>query len=126
MYEVGTAVEVRALHVMPGAEGREGQLHDHDYRVEAVVRRAELDGRGMVCDLDRLQAALQRTAGHVEGADLEIIRPREAEAVTVEIFARWAHGFMADAIARAGGELLTVKVWESPVAFASYTAPLTP
>ncbi len=27
MYEVGSAVEVRAFHVMPGAEGPEGEPH---------------------------------------------------------------------------------------------------
>ena len=27
MYEVGTATEVRAFHIMPGMEGPEGELH---------------------------------------------------------------------------------------------------
>ena len=46
MYQVGTAIEVRPFHVMPGMEGPEGELHSHDYRIEVVVERATLDDRG--------------------------------------------------------------------------------
>ncbi|MGH9276912.1 MAG: 6-pyruvoyl trahydropterin synthase family protein, partial [Acidimicrobiales bacterium] len=99
MYEVGTGVEVRAQHVMPGVEGPEGRLHSHDYRIEVVVEREALDERGMVCDLDVLDAALGSIADQVRDQDLEVIRPPEAEAVTVEVFARWAHGALADALA---------------------------
>jgi 6-pyruvoyltetrahydropterin/6-carboxytetrahydropterin synthase len=125
MYQVGTAVEVRALHVMPGVEGPEGELHAHDYKIEVLVGRAELDGRGMVCDLDILDDALQRVADTVRDADLEVIRPPEAEAVTVEVFARWAHGALADAVRAGGGQDLTVRVWENPVAFGAFAMPVT-
>ena len=57
MYQVGTAIEVRAFHVMPGVEGPEGQRHSHNYKLEVLVGRAELDDRGMVCDLDILDGA---------------------------------------------------------------------
>jgi 6-pyruvoyltetrahydropterin/6-carboxytetrahydropterin synthase len=125
MYQVGTAVDVRALHVMPGVEGPEGELHAHDYKIEVLVGRAELDSRGMVCDLDILDDALQRVADTVRDADLEAIRPPEAEAVTVEVFARWAYGALADAVRTGGGHDLTVRVWENPVAFGAYGAPVT-
>ena len=125
MHEVGTGVEVNAFHVMPGMEGPEGELHAHDYRLDIVVRRAQLDERGMVCDLDLLDAALKETAGRVAGQDLEMIRPPEAEAVTVEIFARWVYDSLAPAVRAAGGEDLSVRVWESPVAFGGYAAPVS-
>jgi 6-pyruvoyltetrahydropterin/6-carboxytetrahydropterin synthase len=124
VYQVGTAIEVRAFHVMPGVEGPEGQLHAHDYKLEVLVERADLDGRGMVCDLDILDGALQRVADTVRDADLEVIRPSDAEAVTVEVFARWAHDALAEAVRSGGGEDLTVKVWESPLAFGAYRAPV--
>ena len=124
MNEVGTGVEVKAFHVMPGMEGPEGELHSHDYRLDILVRRAQLDERGMVCDLDILDAALKETADRVAGENLEIIRPPEAEAVTVEIFARWVHDSLAPAVRAAGGEELRVRVWESPVAFGGYSAPV--
>jgi 6-pyruvoyltetrahydropterin/6-carboxytetrahydropterin synthase len=125
VYEVGTAVEVRALHVMPGHEGPEGQLHAHDYRLEVVVGRAALGPEGMVCDLDILDEALQRVADRLRDADLQVIRPPDAEAVTVEVFARWLHGTLADAVRASGGTDLAVRVWESPEAFGGYRAPVT-
>ena len=125
VYQVGTAIEVRALHVMPGVAGPEGELHAHDYKVEVLVARADLDERGMVCDLDILDGALQRVADTVRDADLDVIRPPDAEAVTVEVFARWAHDALAEAVRAGGGEDLTVRIWESPVAFGAYRAPVT-
>jgi 6-pyruvoyltetrahydropterin/6-carboxytetrahydropterin synthase len=123
-YQVGTAKEVRALHVMPGMEGPEGQLHAHDYRIEVLVERSTLGEEGMVCDLDLLDGALNGIVERVRDQDLDTIRPADAEAVTVEIFARWAHGAIASAVRSAGGETLTVRVWESPVAFGGYRAPV--
>ncbi|HEY3000532.1 MAG TPA: 6-carboxytetrahydropterin synthase [Acidimicrobiales bacterium] len=125
MYEVGTAIEVRALHVMPGVEGPEGELHAHDYRLEVVVGRADLGDRGMVCDLDVLDAALQDVADRLRDADLEVIRPADAEAVTVEVFARWLHAELAGPVKAGGGEDLAVRVWESPTAFGGYRATVT-
>jgi 6-pyruvoyl-tetrahydropterin synthase len=90
--------------------------------VEVVIERATLDGRGMVIDLDVVDAALRDAVAAIEGKDLDSIRPTEAEAVTVEILAQWFHARLAEAIAAAGGEALAVRVWESPTAFGGYRA----
>jgi len=107
---------------MPGLPGPEGQLHDHDYRIEIVVNRGQLDGRGMVCDLDVLDAAVTELTSRVEDRNLEEIRPAGAEAVTVEVFARWVHDNLSPTVAAAGGEALAVRVWETSVAFGGYQA----
>src|ERR1700740_2302594 len=120
--EVGLSRSVRAFHIMPGLPGPEGQLHDHDYRIEIVVDREQPDGRGMVCDLDLLEAALSERPGRIEARSLEETRPAEAEAVTVEVFARWVHDTLSPAVTAAGGESLAVRVWETPVAFGGYRA----
>lgn len=121
MFQVGTAIEFPAQHIMPGVEGPEGELHSHDYRLDVVVEREKLDDRGMVCDLDVLEAALQGIDAIVHGKNLEVIRPVDAEAVTVEVFARWAHDFLADAIRNTGAETLAVRVWESSTSFGGYS-----
>jgi 6-pyruvoyltetrahydropterin/6-carboxytetrahydropterin synthase len=123
-FEVGASAELRALHRIPWLPPPEGDLHAHDYRVEVVVQRATLDERGMVCDLDVVEAALQVAVAVLEGKDLDMIRPAEAEAVTVEILARWFHKRLADTIRRAGGEALAIRIWESPTAFGGYHAQL--
>ena len=122
MYETGTALEVHAFHVMPGMPPPEGERHSHDYRFDVVVSRDDLDERGMVVDLDLLDGALRDAAAQVDGADLEKIV--DAEAVTVEVFARWLHDQLSAALGRLAGVTLAVRVWESPVAFGGYTATL--
>src|ERR1700761_4507344 len=123
--EVGLSRGVLAFHIMPGMPGPEGQLHSHDYRIDVVVDREQLDERGMVCDLDVLEAALTELTSRVDGRNLEEIRPADAEAVTVEVFARWVHDTLASTVRAAGGENLSVRVWETPEAFGGYRAPLT-
>ena len=120
--EVGLSRSVRAFHIMPGLPGPEGQLHHHDYRIDIAVDRAQLDDRGMVCDLDVLDAALTELTSKVEGRNLEEIRPAGAEAVTVEVFARWVHDSLSAVVAAAGAEALAVRVWETPAAFGGYRA----
>jgi 6-pyruvoyltetrahydropterin/6-carboxytetrahydropterin synthase len=121
-FEVGTSADLRALHRIPWLPPPEGDLHAHDYRVEVVVERGALDGRGMVCDLDVVEAALREAVAELEGKNLDSIRPPEAEAVTVEILARWFHARLGDAIRVAGGEVLAIRVWESTTAFGGYRA----
>lgn len=122
-FEVGTAKSVHAFHIMPGMPGPEGTLHSHDYRIEVVVRRAQL-ADGMVCDLDVLDAALDKVVDTVADQDLEKIRPDGFDAVTVEVFALWVHGELAEPVRSGGGEHLTVRVWESEVAYGGYAAAL--
>lgn len=122
-FEVGTAASVRAFHVMPGMPGPEGTLHSHDYRIDVIVRRATL-ADGMVCDLDVLDGALARVVDTVAGEDLDTIRPEGVDAVTVEVFAKWVHDVLREAVGGAGGEHLTVRVWESDVAYGAYAADL--
>jgi 6-pyruvoyltetrahydropterin/6-carboxytetrahydropterin synthase len=124
-YQVGTGCSVHAFHVMPGAPGPEGELHAHDYRLEVVAERAELDGRGMVCDLDVLDGALRQAAERLDGQDLELIRPPGADAVTVEVFARWLYDTLAEPVRKSGADVLGVRVWESADAFGGYRAPLS-
>jgi 6-pyruvoyl-tetrahydropterin synthase len=109
---------------MPGMPPPEGERHSHDYRLDAVVRRDDLDERGMVVDLDLLDQALRDAAAQVEDADLETIQPADAAAVTVEVFARWLHAQLAAAVGPLPGVTLAVRVWESPVAFGGYTSSL--
>jgi 6-pyruvoyltetrahydropterin/6-carboxytetrahydropterin synthase len=122
-YEVGLSRNVRAAHIMPGLPGPEGQLHQHDYRIEVVVNREQLDGNGMVCDLDVLGAALSQLISRIDGRNLEEIRPAGVAAVTVEVFARWVHDTLSPAIAGSAPDALAVRIWENPAAFGGYRAP---
>lgn len=121
-YEVGTEAPLRAVHRLPWMTGPEGEPHAHDYRVQLTVRRAALDERGMVCDLDLLDGALRDLVSRLDGQDLDAI-VEDAEAVTVEVLARWLHGRLSEPVRSAGGEWLGVRVWESGEAYGAYRGP---
>jgi 6-pyruvoyltetrahydropterin/6-carboxytetrahydropterin synthase len=124
MYQVGTAIEFPAQHVMPGVEGPEGTLHSHDYRLEVLLERDALDERGMVCDLDVLDAVLERIDRTVRDKNLDdTVKPEDAEAVTVEVFARWAHSEIAQELAGSGVDEVSVRVYENSDAFGGYSGP---
>jgi 6-pyruvoyltetrahydropterin/6-carboxytetrahydropterin synthase len=126
MYETGTAGHVRSFHIMPGMPPPEGDRHSHDYRLELVVSRDDLDERGMVVDLDVLDAALADLLKLLDDADLDAVVGPEtgAAAITVEVFAKWVHDRVATALGPTGGATLAVRVWESATAFGGYGAAL--
>jgi 6-pyruvoyltetrahydropterin/6-carboxytetrahydropterin synthase len=122
-FEVGTGAPLRAVHRLPWMTGPEAEPHAHDYRVRLTVRRAALDDRGMVCDLDLLDGALGDLLDQLDGQDLDAI-VEDADAVTVEVLARWLHERLREPVRSAGGEWLSVQVWESPEAFGAYRGPV--
>ena len=120
-FEAGTSVALRAVHRVPWAKDAEREPHEHDYRVEVIVQASSVDDRGVVVDLEALDAALSAVVRMLQGQDLDTtIATEHAEAVTVEILARWIHGRLADAVSSAGADALTVRVWESPDAFGGF------
>jgi 6-pyruvoyltetrahydropterin/6-carboxytetrahydropterin synthase len=121
-FEVGIVRTVRASHVMPGRPLPEGEPHSHDYRLDVVIERGELDDEGMVVDLDVLRRALDATIAEIEGADLG--ERLGMDEVTVERFAGWLHGRIADAVGSLAGATVRVRVWEAPDAFGGYAAPV--
>ena len=72
MFEVGASTSFRAFHRMPDHPPPENERHPHDYRVEVVAERERLDERGMVCDLDVLDAALAEVADRLRDADCHL------------------------------------------------------
>ena len=121
VYETGTAATVLAFHVMPGLPPPEGRRHSHDYRIEVVVSRDQLDERGMVVDLDVLNAAVSDVVARLDGADLDaIVSAPRSGGVTVEVFACWVHDELARLVGTDQSLALAVRVWESPTAFGGY------
>lgn len=111
---------------MSGQPGPEGERHSHDYRVQVVAGRENLDDRGMVVDLDLLTGALDQLIERVGDADLDVLCPQHAGAVTVERFAEWVHRELAEALAAEHPGLhMEVRVWESADAFGGYAAELS-
>jgi 6-pyruvoyltetrahydropterin/6-carboxytetrahydropterin synthase len=124
-FEVGASRPLRALHRLPWGTEDERQPHAHDYRIDVVIERDRLDERGVVCDLDVLGEALDGIVARLQDRDLDDVLDADERGVTVELLARWLHGELAEAVQRAGGEALAVRVWEAVDAFGGYRAPVS-
>jgi 6-pyruvoyltetrahydropterin/6-carboxytetrahydropterin synthase len=92
MYEVGVARSFHAAHQLDESPSA-GEHHEHDYRVEAVVRGDALEANGMLLDLDALGAAVGECLGELESVELGSLETFEHEDTTVENVAEhiWNH-----------------------------------
>ena len=70
MYEVGVARTFHAAHQLEESPTG-GDHHEHDYRVEAIVRGGELQANGMLLNLDALGAAADECLKELESTELE-------------------------------------------------------
>ena len=70
-----------------------GEQHEHDYRVEVIVRGNVLDTNGMLLDLDAVGAAVDECLQELESVELESLETFEHESTTVENVAEhvWNH-----------------------------------
>jgi 6-pyruvoyltetrahydropterin/6-carboxytetrahydropterin synthase len=92
MYEVGVARSFHAAHQLEESSSA-GDHHEHDYRVEAIVRGDVLQPNGMLLDLDALGAAVAECLGELESVELGSLETFEHEETTVENVAEhiWIH-----------------------------------
>jgi len=108
------------------------QLHGATYAVEMEVRRAELDGNGLVCDIGLAKALLDEVLGELGYRNLDDVpsfrgRNTTTEFLAGEIFrrakARIAKGALGPGTA---GTLSSLRVTlrESPIACAAFEGAL--
>ena len=92
MYEVGVARSFHAAHQLEESPSA-GDQHEHDYRVEAIVRGDVLAANGMLLDLDALGAAVRECLDELESVELDSLETFEHETTTVENVAEhiWNH-----------------------------------
>lgn len=124
MYEVGVARSFHAAHQLEDSVSA-GDRHEHDYRVEAIVRGDALDANGMLLDLDALGAAVAGCLSELEAAELESLETFGQEETTVENVAEhiWNHvRGLIDAAPQLTSMRVTVR--ESADAWASVDKPL--
>lgn len=120
MFEVGVVGQFEAAHRLRGDFGPATRRHGHTYRVEAAVQGDVLRQDGTLCDIGALQGAMQEALDVLHYRDLDELdafagRNTTAEAVALHIFQQ-----IAPRLPKAGLLRLSVRVWESPGAWAAY------
>jgi 6-pyruvoyltetrahydropterin/6-carboxytetrahydropterin synthase len=133
MYSLAVSDHVMIAHSFVGEIfGPAQQLHGATYAVEMEVRRAQLDGNGLVCDIGLALATLKAVLAEINYRNLDDLpefrgRNTTTEFVAGEIFrrikARIAQGALGPGTAGALAAMRIV-LRESPVACAAFEGAL--
>lgn len=119
IYEISAETTFAASHQLRGYKADLEPLHGHNFRVEAFVTTAVLDGLGVVMDFLELEAKLKEVVAPYDHRHINEIPPFDRENPTTENLARFFYG---ELLRRLPGEvrLRRVRVWEAPTYSASY------
>jgi 6-pyruvoyltetrahydropterin/6-carboxytetrahydropterin synthase len=133
MYSLAVSDHVMIAHSFVGEIfGPAQQLHGATYAVEIELRRAELDGNGLVCDIGKALALLKAVLGDLSYRNLDELAEYRGRNTTTEFLAgdifrrlkgRIAVGALGAGTAGAFASL-RVSLRESPVASAAYEGTL--
>jgi 6-pyruvoyltetrahydropterin/6-carboxytetrahydropterin synthase len=125
VYTVGVSDHVMVAHSLRGEVfGPAQRLHGATYDVRVEVIAPELDTDGIVVDIGRLREALARALTPLAYRNLDELPDFSDRNSTTEVLCRWVHERLAAALPGRPGLALRVTLVESPVAWASYEAPL--
>ncbi len=133
MYSVAVSDHVMIAHSFVGEIfGPAQRLHGATYAVEMELRRKELDGDGLVCDIGKALETLKAVLAELNYRNLDDLagfkgRNTTTEFLAGEIFRRLKPRIAAGALGPGtAGALasLRVSLRESPVAWAAFEGPL--
>ncbi len=133
MYSLAVSDHVMIAHSFVGEVfGPAQQLHGATYAVEMELKRAQLDGNGLVCDIGLALAMLKAVLGEINYRNLDEMPEFRGRNTTTEFLAgdifrrlktRMAEGTLGPGTAGAFSALRVV-LRESPVACAAFDGPL--
>lgn len=122
MYEVTVATEMIAQHYLTVPDpGPEGTPHSHQYEIQITCTGPDLNEYDYLIDIDDLNAALERLTDRYEDALLNDLPEFEDVNPSVERFADILAGRLTEQLNLTGIDELTVTIWETNDAAASYT-----
>ena len=119
MYEIYVAARFEAAHRLVGDFGPATRTHGHTYRMEVIVRGRHLGDDGTLCDIGELGQAVEGLAGSMHYMDLNEVSGLAEVNTTAEAVASYCWEKLAEPLRGQGLDSLTVRIWESPDAYAA-------
>jgi 6-pyruvoyltetrahydropterin/6-carboxytetrahydropterin synthase len=119
MYEIYVAARFEAAHRLVGDFGPAIRTHGHTYRMEVIVRGERLKDDGTLYDIGELGHAVEGLAGSMHYLDLNEVPGLAEVNTTAEAVAAYCWEELARPLNGRGLDSLTVRIWESPDAYAA-------
>jgi 6-pyruvoyltetrahydropterin/6-carboxytetrahydropterin synthase len=119
MYEIYVAARFEAAHRLVGDFGPATRMHGHTYRMEVILRGQHLADDGTLYDIGELGQAVEGLAGSMHYRDLNEVPGLAGVNTTAEAVASYCWEELAKPLHGRGLDSLTVRIWESPDAYAA-------
>ena len=119
MYEIYVAARFEAAHRLVGDFGPAARTHGHTYRMEVILRGQHLADDGTLYDIGELGRAVEGLAGSMHYRDLNEVPGLADVNTTAEAVASYCWEKLAQSLRGRGLDSLTVRIWESPEAYAA-------
>jgi 6-pyruvoyltetrahydropterin/6-carboxytetrahydropterin synthase len=119
MYEIYVAARFEAAHRLVGDFGPAARTHGHTYRMEVILRGHHLADDGTLYDIGELGQAVEELAGSMHYRDLNEVPGLADVNTTAEAVASYCWEKLAQSLRGRGLDSLTVRIWESPEAYAA-------
>ena len=124
MYTVAVVRDFVAQHVLTaGSGGPEHVWHSHHYRLEVQIEGQALDDRGYLADIAEVEAELDAIVTRYRDSTLNDLPEMAGLNPSLEHLARITCETLLTAITGAGIGAMTVRLWESPTAWAACRLP---
>ena len=121
MFTVAVRRDFVAQHVLTaGSGGPEHVWHSHHYRIEVRLEGESLDERGYLVDISEVEARLEALLVRYRDHTLNELPELAGKNPSVEAVARVACEALAAQLEATNVSAMTVKLWESPSAWASF------
>jgi len=126
MYEIYVAARFEAAHRLVGDFGPASRMHGHTYRIEVILRGQHLRDDGTLYDIGELRQAVDGFAASLHFRDLNEVPDLAGVNTTAEAVADYCWEKLAPPLRNEGLDSLTVRIWESPDAYAAREDTLAP
>jgi 6-pyruvoyltetrahydropterin/6-carboxytetrahydropterin synthase len=121
MYRVCVQKDFIAQHFLIGGDwGPENLLHSHHYTLELELAGTALDQHNYLVDIVDIENQLNQTIATYRDRTLNDLAEFKDTNPSLEYFARLLCETLEQAILAANIQKITVRLWETPTAWAGY------
>ncbi len=125
MYTLAVQRRFEATHHLIGGDwGAENDPHSHPYRMELQLHGDKLDQHGYLVDIVDVEKNLDELLSRYANADLNALSEFAGLNPSLEHFARILCEQLASRLRAVTLNTLTVQLWESDIAWASFRTSL--
>ncbi|MFC1514666.1 6-pyruvoyl tetrahydropterin synthase family protein [Candidatus Omnitrophota bacterium] len=120
MFELKVIAFFSAAHSLRGYKGNCEAVHGHNWKIEVIVERADLDKQGLALDFHELKALLKGALEELDHKDLNQIDSFTKVNPSSESIAQFIYLRLKSPLQEKGCRLKKVVAWEQRDSAAAY------